>query len=119
MPQNARALLGKWWDQQAKSVRPPGTISSAAINTAECRMAVINELRNWVNTDAVLNDVLESGQLPSDPKTVPNNQVQSVWTSICAIAETPYEPKSRSWTRRHFRSMRIQRLATTINTCKG
>lgn len=119
MSQNARVVLGKWWEEQAKIARQPGTVSGATTVTAECRMAVINELRNWVNTEATLSDVLESAQFLSDPKTVPNNQVQAVWTSICAIAEAPHEPKSRSWTRRHFRSMRIQRLAATINTCKG
>lgn len=140
MSKNARELLKQWWNEQYRIARTPGTPvkqqynsaeeavaayrakgdfdRSATAEVAEKRMGVISELRNFVNPDATLSEELERPG-PGDPKTVPNNQVQAVWTSIATIAAIAPDNIAGSWTASQLQAMRIQQLAATINTCGG
>ena len=130
MPQNARALL-KRWESRAKpaleytasknefalaqeeaiaaSRARPSAEKNAHPKAAGKHKAAVNHrsCRNWVNTDAMLSDGLES-VLPSDTPTVPNNQVQAVWTQICAIAAIGND--IASWGPHFKRSRMIHRL---------
>jgi hypothetical protein len=139
MSRNARDLLKQWWQEQHRIARVPsggvrqefashedavaayrtqgGIDKTATADLAEKRMEVISQLHNWANPEATLDETLYSPG-PGDPPTLPNNQVQAVWTEINSIATLQPDKSAIAWTN-HLKALRIQQLAMTINTCRG
>jgi predicted aminopeptidase len=97
--QNAHGLLNKWWNEQHLIARQSGSEYPIAIERAEARMAVISELRDLCNKDAI----------------VPRDQVHKVWQRICEIAKVRQNYAALSNTVWQPRSPHVRLLAEFIN----